>query len=142
MTQESYFKDLNTILSSTPLSVWQSYLKFHVINGSSPYLSQAFADANFDMYSKTLRGVMEQRARWKRGVDLTNTVLGESLGQVYVAKYFQPEKKQRMEKLVDNLMLAFEQNLSQLDWMGQRPKHKRTISSKLPCENWLSKPMA
>ncbi|MBD8009954.1 M13 family metallopeptidase [Acinetobacter pecorum] len=122
VTQESYFKDLNTILSSTPLSVWQSYLKFHVINGSSPYLSQAFADANFDMYSKTLRGVMEQRARWKRGVDLTNTVLGESLGQVYVAKYFQPEKKQRMEKLVDNLMLAFEQNLSQLDWMGAETK--------------------
>jgi Predicted metalloendopeptidase len=52
--------------------VWQTYFKFHLIDGAAPYLSQEFADANFEMYSKTLRGVTEQRARWKRGVDMTN----------------------------------------------------------------------
>ena len=122
VTQESFFKDLNLILTSTPLSVWKSYLKFHVLDDNASYLSQAFDDASFDMYRKTLRGVTEQRARWKRGVNLTNAVLGESLGQVYVAKHFQPEKKQRMEKLVNNLLLAFEENLTQLDWMGEETK--------------------
>ena len=119
---KSYFEDLNKILSSTPLNVWQTYFKFHLIDGAAPYLSQEFADANFEMYSKTLRGVTEQRARWKRGVDMTNAVLGESLAQVYVAKHFQPEQKQRMEKLVENLLLAFEQNLEKLDWMGAETK--------------------
>lgn len=122
VAQKSYFEDLNKILSSTPLDVWQTYFKFHLIDGAAPYLSQEFADANFEMYSKTLRGVTEQRARWKRGVDMTNAVLGESLAQVYVAKHFQPEQKQRMEKLVENLLLAFEQNLEKLDWMGAETK--------------------
>ncbi|WP_216935610.1 MULTISPECIES: M13 family metallopeptidase [unclassified Acinetobacter] len=122
MAQKSYFEDLNQILEKTPISSWQTYFKFHLINGNAAYLSQPYADANFDMYSKTLRGVTEQRARWKRGVDLTNAILGESLAQVYVAKHFQPEQKQRMEKLVDNLLLAFEQNLNKLDWMSDATK--------------------
>ena len=122
MAQKSYFEDLNQILEKTPINSWQTYFKFHLINSNAAYLSQPYADANFDMYSKTLRGVTEQRARWKRGVDLTNAILGESLAQVYVAKHFQPEQKQRMEKLVDNLLLAFEQNLNKLDWMSDTTK--------------------
>ena len=122
MAQKSYFEDLNQILEKTPINSWQTYFKFHLINSNAAYLSQPYADANFDMYSKTLRGVTEQRARWKRGVDLTNAILGESLAQVYVAKHFQPEQKQRMEKLVDNLLLAFEQNLNKLDWMSDATK--------------------
>ena len=122
VAQKSYFENLNNILVNTPLSTWQSYYKLHLISANAAYLSQPFDDANFEFYSKTLRGVTEQRARWKRGVDLTNSVLGESLAQVYVKKHFQAEQKQRMEKLVDNLLLAFENNLNDLDWMSDETK--------------------
>ena len=122
MAQKSYFEGVNKILDTTPMSTWQSYFKLHLLRANASYLSQPFEDADFELYSKTLRGVTEPRARWKRGVDLTNGVLGESLAQVYVKKHFQAEQKQRMEKLVDNLLLAFEKNLNGLDWMSDETK--------------------
>ncbi len=124
IAQPSFFKGLDSLLVKTPLETWKSYAKFHLVNSNAAYLNKEFAKTQFDFYQKTLRGVTDQRLRWKRGVDLVNSVLGESLGQVYVTKYFEPEKKQHMEHLVNNLLLAFSQNLKELDWMSDETKQQ------------------
>ncbi|AYO55233.1 M13 family metallopeptidase [Acinetobacter wuhouensis] len=122
VAQPSYFKNLTPIINNTSLDAWKAYFKFHLISDFSPLLSKAFVDNSFEFYSHQLRDIKEPKVRWKRGVALVNGTLGESLGQVYVEKYFSPEKKQRMEHLVQNLMKAYSQSIDQLDWMSPTTK--------------------
>ena len=49
---------------------WKTYLRWHLAHDRAPYLSSAFVEANFDFYSKYLRGVTEMQPRWKRCVQL------------------------------------------------------------------------
>ena len=120
--QPSYFKGLSPIVDNTSLDAWKAYFKFHLVSDFSPLLSKAFVDNSFDFYSNQLREIKEQKPRWKRGVQLVEGTLGESLGQIYVKKYFSAEKKQRMELLVQNLMKAYSQSIEQLDWMSPATK--------------------
>lgn len=122
LAQLSYFQALDQLLKDTPLDTWKTYSKFHTVNGNASYLSQDFQKAQFDFYRKTLRGVTEERERWKQGVDLVNGVLGEAVGQVYVSKHFTEDKKQRMQALVDNLIKTYDQSIIDLAWMSDSTK--------------------
>ncbi len=119
----SYFEELATIFEQTPLETWRQYLKFHLIDGFAPYLSQPFVDAHFDLHDREIAGVPEQKPRWKRGVELVAGAgtgfgaLGDAVGQMYVAEYFKPEAKAQMDELVGNLLKAFELSIDELTWM-------------------------
>ncbi|MCB0258549.1 MAG: peptidase M13, partial [Calditrichaeota bacterium] len=76
-------------------------------------------DEDFDFFSRTLRGIEQNQPRWKRAVNATNGVLGEVVGRLYVAQYFKPEAKARMQKLVENLKLAFAERIKTLEWMSE-----------------------
>ena len=117
-----FFKEVNARLSSEPIAVWKSYLRFHVADSASPYLSSAIVTENFDFYRKYLRGAKEQQPRWKRCVSYANHNLDEALGQVYVAKVFSPELKQSTLKIVMGVEDAMAQRLGQLDWMSPETK--------------------
>lgn len=124
-----FFKELNTLLSSEPIAGWKTYLRFHVVDWSSPYLSSKFVDENFEFYRKYLRGVAEQQPRWKRCVSYTDRNLGEALGQSYVARVFSPELKQNAREMVINIENAMEQRIKELDWMS--PETKQQALTKL-----------
>lgn len=116
--------EVNRMLAEEPLPVWKSYLRFHVVDDASPYLSREFVDESFDFYSRTMRGQQEQRERWKRVLGSIEGNLGEAFGQLYVSVAFPPESKARMEKLVDNLRTALRARIENLDWMGDSTKAK------------------
>jgi predicted metalloendopeptidase len=110
------------IFRDTPVDVWKDYLTVHFLSGNAAVLPSEFDEASFAFYGKALRGVPEQRARWKRGVGAVNGTLGEAVGQVYVDKYFPASSKEKMEELVDNLKKAFARRLDELDWMSEETK--------------------
>ena len=120
--QLSYFKALDPVLNKTPLEVWKAYFKWNLISSFAPYLNKALVDESFAFYGKNLRDVAEQEVRWKRGVQTVNGVLGDGLGKIYVEKHFSADKKQRMDTLVQNLIRAYDQSISQLDWMSPATK--------------------
>lgn len=120
--QPSYMEAFGKIYQNTDLATWQNYFKFHLVSGYADVLNKALSDLHFDFYSTTLRGVKEQKPRWKKAVDSANSVLGEMLGKVYVKEYFPPEAKARMEKLVANLIKGFDQAIDGLEWMGSETK--------------------
>jgi predicted metalloendopeptidase len=122
VSQPSYMTALQKILQATPLATLKTYFKWHVLSGSAAQLPQEFADENFAFFSTTLRGIPVQEVRWKRGVRLVDSGLGESLGKLYVAKHFPAQSKARMETLVGNLLLAFKQSIDTLDWMSPATK--------------------
>lgn len=111
-------------LSATPVDVWKTYLKFHTVNDMAPYLSSDFDVARFDFYGKTVRGLKEQQPRWKRVLSVVDGGVGELLGQTYVDKHFQPEAKQRMLDMVNNLQKTYEDRIMRLDWMSDETKQK------------------
>lgn len=120
----SYFEEMASIYTDTDLQTWQDYMKLRTVNRFASRLSSEFADLNFDFYQTTLSGVPEQQERWKRAVQATNGVLGEVLGEEYVARYFPPEAKARMEELIDNLLVAFDESINDLDWMTDETKEQ------------------
>ena len=127
--EPSYFKAFAGLLQNTPLPVWKSYLKWQLLHSYAPYLSKAFVDENFAFYGTALRGQPVLTPRWKRGVSLVEGSIGFGLGRLYVAKYFPPATKVRMQQLVDNLLAAYRQDIQSLDWMG--PDTRRQALEKL-----------
>jgi putative endopeptidase len=119
-----FFKEVNAKLTSEPLENWKTYLRFHVVDSSSPFLSSLFVDENFAFYRQYLRGAKEQQPRWKRCVSYTDRQLGEALGQVYVAKVFSPELKQSTLDMVRRIEDAMAIRIQQLDWMSPETKEQ------------------
>jgi putative endopeptidase len=122
--EPSAFTKIAAIFGETPIATLQAWQAFHTADQASPYLSKAFSDANFDFYGKTLSGQPEQRARAKRGSSLVGGNLGEAVGKLYVAAYFPAESKAKMEKLVDDLLVAMKGRIDRLDWMSAETKAK------------------
>jgi len=124
ISQPSYFRALNGIITGTDMATWRDYFKWMTLNRMATYLNKDLDEQNFAFYSKILRGVPKQRPEWKRAVSTVNRNLGEVIGKVYVAQHFKPEAKARMLDLVANLSKAYENSIRKLDWMGEETKVK------------------
>ncbi len=122
--EPSFATELARLWSGEPVEDWQAWLAYHTVTARAPFLSDALVEANFDFHGRTLTGAQELRARWKRGVSLVQGVLGEAVGEVYVARHFPPAHKQRMEQLVGHLVEAYRESITALDWMGEDTKAK------------------
>ncbi|WP_345849150.1 M13 family metallopeptidase [Shewanella algae] len=127
--QPSYFEKLGAEFGKFPVSAWQDYLAFHLVDSYAGLLSQQFVDLHFDFHSKTLMGIQEQKPRWKRAVNGADQVIGELVGKEYVARHFQPEAKARMESMIKNLIKGFEVSIDELEWMT--PETKKAAQEKL-----------
>lgn len=110
--------------TEVPVAQWQAWLRYHLISARAPYLHDEVVEANFDFYGRLLTGAPQLRDRWKRGVSLVEGALGEAVGQVYVDRHFPPGHKARMVELVDNLVAAYRESISALDWMGEQTRAK------------------
>jgi predicted metalloendopeptidase len=130
VSQPSYIAGFQKLLESTPLPVWKAYFRWRVISDFAPYLNKSFVDENFAFSGTTLRGIEQNRPRWKRGLELLEGAIGEGLGKFYVAKYFPPESKARMDQLVRNLLAAYAADIDTLEWMGPdtRAKAKQKLA--------------
>jgi putative endopeptidase len=120
-TNTAYPK-FGAIYAATPIDTLKAWQAFRVADGAAPYLSKRFVDANFEFRNRTLADQPEQRPRWKRAVNFANSVVGEGIGRVYVARYFPPESKAKMDALVVNVRAAMEARLQKLAWMGPETK--------------------
>ena len=129
VSQPSYLTGFNKLLDKTPLPTWKAYFQWQVIHANAPYLSKEFALENFAFYGTVLSDIKEQQPRWKRAVNATDNALGESLGKLYVEQHFPAERKARMDALVKNLLEAFKQSITTLDWMS--PATKEQAQAKL-----------
>ena len=130
LNSKVFFKDVSDQIGSVPLPEWKTYLRFHIANSRSPYLSQAFAEENFEFYRKYLRGATEQEPRWKRCVEWTDMLLGEALGQEYVKKTFSPELKASTLDMTRRIEDAMAERIQQLDWMTPATKQQALVKLK------------
>jgi putative endopeptidase len=115
-------RDLAALFNKTSVPTLQAFLTFHYLNSHAAYLPKRFDDARFAFYGQAMRGQPQQRERWKRAVDAVDDALGEAVGELYVAKYFPPESKAKMQQLVANLEAALSERIDALDWMTPQTK--------------------
>lgn len=115
-------RDAGALVHSVSLDTWKAYLRYHLASDYAAYLPEAFDEANFEFYSRTIRGVEEQRDRWKRGITLLDRYIGEGLGELYVERHFPPEHKSQMDALVRNLRASLRTRLEGLAWMDDETR--------------------
>lgn len=124
LQENTAFPKIAAIYAKTPIETLKAWQAFSIVDQAAPYLSGAFDKAHFEFREKTLQGQPMQKARWKRGVGLVDSQMGEALGKLYVAEYFPPESKAKMLVLVDDLRGAMKARIEKLDWMSAPTKAK------------------
>ncbi len=120
--QPEFLKEVSSMVLEVPLADWKIYLKWRVLNAAAPSLSSAFVNENFRFYGTTLTGAKELQPRWKRIRGAIDNLLGEVLGEMYVAKVFPPEAKAKAMEMVNNLKDAMREHIARLDWMDDSTK--------------------
>lgn len=121
--QPKSYEAVNNILKNYPEQAIRDYISAGYLSSAANFLSDDFLQAAFAL-DQVMSGVQEQQPRWKRAVDVPNGMMGEALGELYVAKYFPPESKDKMLKLVKNLQESLGQHITNLTWMSDETKSK------------------
>ncbi|MFZ1987525.1 MAG: M13 family metallopeptidase, partial [Minisyncoccia bacterium] len=122
--QPDFFKEIAIMVDAISLSDWKTYLEWHLVNDFAGFLSPAFVKQSFAFYGTVLSGAKALKPLWRRTLSTVNGNLGEMLGKLYVEKHFGPEAKKRMNALVEDLFVAYEQRIKNLDWMSAPTKKK------------------
>lgn len=120
----NFYKNFDKFINAKNLPLIKDYLKYHLLSGSAPFLTQDLDNKKFNFYGKYLRGQQEQRAQNKRAFELIDGTLGEAFGKLYVEKYFPAEAKAQMVDLIGYLKRSFSDHISNLSWMSPATKEK------------------
>ncbi|HEX8952985.1 MAG TPA: M13 family metallopeptidase, partial [Polyangia bacterium] len=116
VTSPEFFAALNKMLTTTPMTEWKTYVRWHLVHSAAPTLSKAFVDENFAFYGKTLSGTAELEPRWKRCTKSVDRMMGEALGRAFVEKTFGAEGKERTQAMVREIEAAMSADLDGLKW--------------------------
>ena len=122
VSQPEFMKAVQAELTTEPVEALRAYMRFHLLTAAAPYLAKPFEQANFDFYSKTLRGVKQMPPRWKTCVRLTDRMLGEALGQEFVARTFTADTKAKTQLMTEQIEAAMGQEIQGLTWMSPETK--------------------
>ena len=122
--QIPHMQEAGRMLDEEPLEDLKTLFAWQVIDGASGFLTTEIYNTSFDFYGRVLSGKEEPAPLWKRAVSTVNGTLGEAVGQMYVAKYFPEENKERMLALVHNLQKALGIRIENLTWMSEETKAK------------------
>jgi putative endopeptidase len=122
--QPDFFKAVDNLLTTVPVSDWKTYFRWHLLNSSAATLPTKFVQEDFNFNGKYLQGTQEILPRWKRCVASTDRALGQALGQLYIKKTFTTEARTRAQEMVKNLIAALRDDLSTLSWMSDQTRQR------------------
>ncbi|MEO7602268.1 MAG: M13 family metallopeptidase [Sphingomicrobium sp.] len=124
IAQPSAFKGIASLAGKAPLQVLRDQMMVRSLEAFADVLPNAVTAQNFTFFGTKLNGTPQNQPRWKRAVDFTTLTLTDEVSKIYVAKWFPPESKAAMEKLVANVVDAMVGRIDKLDWMAPETKAK------------------
>lgn len=122
VSQPEFLEHATALWSQTDLETLKLWMEHSLIDEYAMLLSSEFIEASFNFHGRALSGTEELRPRWKRGLSLVSSLLGEAMGEIWVSRHFPPENKAIMDELVHSLLEAYHQALSTCDWMGEKTR--------------------
>jgi predicted metalloendopeptidase len=120
--QPRFMTEFAIMAASLPGASWRPYLRWHLLQANAGLLSEAVVTESFAFRGKLLLGMKQERPRWKRVAEVTEQVLGDAVGQLFVARAFPPEAKQKALALAENLRSTLKERIQGLDWMTPTTK--------------------
>ena len=117
--QRTFLTDVSGLLTEDHLEAWRAWARWSIIDSLAGVGPSALVEQNFEFYSRQLQGIPQLRERWKRGISLVESVLGEAIGKIYVERHFPAATKARAQELVGNLIAAYHESISSLTWMTE-----------------------
>ena len=122
--QPEFYKAMDKLVTTENIQTLKDYMDFHLVKTFAAYLPKAFVNANFNFYSKMIRGAKDQKPRWKRIIDHEEGVMGEALGQLFAKEFFNEKAKKRYEDMVENVRNAYKARMEKLTWMNDSTRQK------------------
>jgi putative endopeptidase len=117
-------KRIVALYATTPIATLKAWQAFHLVDATVPYLSRRFVAAHFHFHETTLAGVARPAERWKRGVRLVDSEMGDAIGRVYVARYLSSQTKAQIDDMVTQIRLALTERLERIAWISRKTKEK------------------
>ncbi|MBA4136290.1 MAG: M13 family peptidase [Opitutus sp.] len=124
VAQPKYFEGFNQLITEQPMSDWQVYLRWRLINGAAPFLTKALNDERFRFFGTVLNGTPAQEPRWQRAARVLDNNIGFAVGEIYVQKYFPPEVKGKLESMIQIMRDVLKDRIVGLEWMSEPTKQK------------------
>lgn len=122
--QPKYMKAMDAFLKQTPIEDIKTLVTWRTLDEAAGFLTTEMEKANWEFYGKTLNGAKAMRPAEERALGTVDGTLGEAVGQLYVQAKFPPEAKEKAEKMIANVITAFQNRITNLDWMGEETKKK------------------
>lgn len=122
ISQPDFLEQATQLWAQTDLETLKLWMEHSLIDEYAMLLSSEFIEASFNFHGRALSGTEELRPRWKRGLSLVSSLLGEAMGEIWVSRHFPPENKAIMDELVHSLLEAYHQALSTCEWMGEETR--------------------
>lgn len=123
-SQTDYIKGLDNLFSSVDLETWRAYCQWHSLRRYQVALPAAFREAHFNFFGRKLKGLESPKPRWKVALSSLQEGQSESLGRIYVDKYFPESYKNRIAEMVENIKATYAERIDQLSWMSDETKGK------------------
>jgi len=120
-------KRVADVASATDPKTLRAYFRWMAVSSCAPYLSASFVNARFEFYEKILQGTTEIKPRWKRAMEFTENALGEALGKLYCAKYFDETSKGRALAIVEQVRQSLEGRLKEVEWMKSKETRENAL---------------
>ncbi|RHY23283.1 hypothetical protein DYB36_012172, partial [Aphanomyces astaci] len=112
----TYFDSLGALLQATDLGLLKVYLSFRLIHTASPYLGETFRQANHD-FNGVLQGQVSNQTRAEYCLGLTETLLGEYLGKLFMDKVFDGATKVQAQDLIHQIEASMVDLLNDATWL-------------------------
>ena len=122
--QPDFLTAFAALWESADFADWQDWARWRVIHARAGLLTEELIAEDFEFYGRRLSGTEQIRDRWKRGVSVVESLMGDAVGKLYVAKYFPPDAKARIDELVGNLREAYRASITNLDWMTPETRER------------------
>lgn len=129
--QPEYVETIEGLVRSMPIETWQNYLTFSLFNNYAPHLTRDFVKTHFAFYQGVLSGKSEMKKPEERIIqELTGMTIGEGLGKLFVQEHYSENAQKRVNSMVDNLLLTFEERINNLTWMSSKTKKEALVKLK------------
>lgn len=123
----AFYKELDKVISKYTIADWKEFMKWRLIKRTASYIGSQTEQESFDFYGKTLSGAKQMKPRWKRTQAEINNSIGEILGKLYVESYFNQEAKNKVSKMVENLIVAYRERIASRTWMSDSTKKQANL---------------
>ena len=130
LAMPDFFAAASREITSTPMSVWRDYLRWHLVHAYAPYLAKVYVNENFKL-AQAISGSKELLPRWRRVLNAENSALGFAVGREFVKHRLPPEARAQVVAILHDVRAALQEDLQTLSWMSDATRAKAIDKLKL-----------